>query len=265
MRDSVPERLFATYTDPAPTAMPDGSRPTSIVASTARVAGSIRDTVPSRLFATQIAPSPTAIGPAPLPTGLALVALGIQGPCATPDTDCLWSGASSVQATKGGAPPGSGLGGSADSLDGDGCQTNEAAAPDSTATGQGTVVVDATSVRGVSLALRSTYASVETTLDEAEVLNAVLPAGAPFTQDDLTCAKNQMIDELAARQQVLELMGYLLTIETNQQTGIDITLQDVAEVSPPRGSSRAQPMSPIKSPENQTEPCGPHESTCAST
>ena len=50
--------------------MPDGSRPTAILASTARVAGSIRDTVPSRLFATQIASSPAAIGPGPLPSGI---------------------------------------------------------------------------------------------------------------------------------------------------------------------------------------------------
>ena len=73
MRETVPERLFATQTAPAPTAMPDGSRPTGISALTERVAGSIRATVPSRLFTTQIAPAPAAIGPGPLPIGIVSV------------------------------------------------------------------------------------------------------------------------------------------------------------------------------------------------
>ena len=81
MRETVPERLFATHTAPAPTAMPEGSRPTGISASTERVAGSIRDTVPSRLFATQIAASPAAIGPGPLPSGI--VSVTAPAPAAT--------------------------------------------------------------------------------------------------------------------------------------------------------------------------------------
>ena len=73
IRETVPERLFATHTAPAPTARPDGSRPTAITASTARVEGLIRDTVPSWLLATQIAASPAAIGPGPFPSGIVSV------------------------------------------------------------------------------------------------------------------------------------------------------------------------------------------------
>ena len=49
---------------------PFGPSPTGIVARTPFVAGSIRVTVPSRLFATQTAPAPTATASAPLPASI---------------------------------------------------------------------------------------------------------------------------------------------------------------------------------------------------
>ena len=72
MRVTVPSRLFATQTDPPPTAMPTGAPPTGTVVVTARVVGSIRTTASSNVSATQTASTPTAIplGPRPTPKGV---------------------------------------------------------------------------------------------------------------------------------------------------------------------------------------------------
>jgi len=144
----------------------------------------------------------------------------------------LWSGAGTAAAGTAAAaqaaPDSSGR--SADSLDGDGCDTETGGAPDSADTGQGTLVVDAAAVRSVSLVLRSTYPSLTTTLDEAEVLSLKPPSGTvPFTADDFSCAQNQMIDELAAREQVLELMELAGNIETNSATELSVDFSDFAD------------------------------------
>ena len=70
IRVTVPSPLSATHTEPAPTATPAGSSPTRIVAVTARVSGSIRTIVSSPLSATHTPPSPIAIALGPLPSGI---------------------------------------------------------------------------------------------------------------------------------------------------------------------------------------------------
>src|SRR5689334_5475938 len=59
-----------THTDPSPTAMspPGPGTPTSIVAETLSVPGSMRDTVPSPWLSVHTAPAPTAMNRGALPT-----------------------------------------------------------------------------------------------------------------------------------------------------------------------------------------------------
>src|SRR5882762_11858557 len=61
-----------THTDPSPTAMspPGPGTPTSIVATTLFVFGSIRETLPSPWFSDQTAPAPVAMKRGALPTGI---------------------------------------------------------------------------------------------------------------------------------------------------------------------------------------------------
>ena len=119
---------------------------------------------------------------------------------------------------------------SANTLDGDGCATAPPPAPASDTTAAGQLVVDAGSVRDVSLLLRSTYMSYTTTLNTDLVGSVNMPAGAaPFTAADLNCAKSQMLDELAAREQVIALMNAVQLFENNSQTGVDAQLAKVAQ------------------------------------
>ncbi len=143
-----------------------------------------------------------------------------------PDTPpVLWTGGTAT--ATGTAVPGVALAGSADSLDGDGCVTNEAPAPTSDAAGQGTVV-DASSVRSASLVLRNTYAS-SLTLDPGAPGFVKLPGGAPFTQSDLDCAINQMHDELDARNTVSDLVYRVTDSAAGLGGVIDVDLGQVAE------------------------------------
>src|SRR4051794_5262398 len=61
-----------TQTDPSPAAIspPRPGTPTSIVATTVFVFGSMRDTVPSPWFSVQTAPSPAAMKRGTFPTGI---------------------------------------------------------------------------------------------------------------------------------------------------------------------------------------------------
>src|SRR3954468_21399115 len=61
-----------TQTDPSPTAMspPPPGTPTSIVATTVLVAGSIRDTLPSPWFSVPTPPLPAAMNRGALPTAI---------------------------------------------------------------------------------------------------------------------------------------------------------------------------------------------------
>ena len=72
---TVPSPLFATQTEPAPTAIPVGACPTGIVDVTARVLGSIRVTASPSVSATQTAPWPIAIPLGPWPT-----VIGVSSP-----------------------------------------------------------------------------------------------------------------------------------------------------------------------------------------
>src|SRR5437868_4508888 len=71
MRDSGNSNAV-THTDPSPTAMspPPPGTPTSIVAATLFVFGSIRDTLPSPWFSVHTAPAPVAMKRGDLPTGM---------------------------------------------------------------------------------------------------------------------------------------------------------------------------------------------------
>ena len=120
------------------------------------------------------------------------------------------------------------LAGSADSLDGDGCVTNEAPAPASDSNGQGTVV-DASAVRNASLVLRNTYAS-SLTLSPPPPNSVTMPSGkVPFTQADLTCALNQMSDEVRARNTVSDLVYRVTDSAAGLGGVIDVDLGQVAE------------------------------------
>src|SRR5690349_569383 len=61
IRTTVPASVFATQTNPPPTASADGPPGIGIVCCTVFVAGLIRDTAPRSDMATQIDPAPAAI------------------------------------------------------------------------------------------------------------------------------------------------------------------------------------------------------------
>ncbi len=58
--ETVPSRLFATQTEPSPTAMPVGPLPTAIGCTTSPEVGSIRTTLLAARCVAQSAPSPKA-------------------------------------------------------------------------------------------------------------------------------------------------------------------------------------------------------------
>ncbi len=98
----------------------------------------------------------------------------------------------------------------ADTLDGNLCATDD---PDATgAIGQ--------NVRSTSMALRRAYRSLDSTFSQTGVKDVVRPSGAPFTDADLTCAQNQMVDEIAARTAVAG---------TDGQGGFMNTLRDLGD------------------------------------
>ena len=70
MRVTVPSRLFATQTEPAPTATPVGTWPTGVVVVTARMTGSIRATALPSTSTTQTPEPSTATAPGALLTGI---------------------------------------------------------------------------------------------------------------------------------------------------------------------------------------------------
>lgn len=115
--------------------------------------------------------------------------------------------------------PATGAGRSADSLEGDGCASQEGTA----------VGAKGANVRTAAMALRDKYTSLTYELSEAEVLGVSLPAGAPFTAADLACAKNQLIDELAARRQAEKLFEVLRKPEQNLQGETVVDLGRIAE------------------------------------
>lgn len=84
-------------------------------------------------------------------------------------------------------------------------------------------------VRQASMTLRTAYQSVNTTFSQAQVQGTTRPADAPFTDADLTCAKNQMIDELAARDQVMLYMDVLKRPQQNLQGQTAVDFGQIAE------------------------------------
>ena len=107
----------------------------------------------------------------------------------------------------------------ADTLGGDACATSDPAATG--AVGE--------NVRGASMTLRRAYQSLNTTFSQAQVQGVTRPADAPFVDADLTCAKNQMIDELAARDQVMKFMDILQKPQNDLQGQTVVNLGQIAE------------------------------------
>ena len=131
----------------------------------------------------------------------------------------LWSGAD-AGACEGIDHSGSGGARRADNLDGDSCATTEAAASGA----------NAANVRIAATTLRAKYLDLSNEVSEATIATAAMPAaGAPFTEADLTCAKNQMIDEVAARAQVESFLGTLAQVQYESQAGEVTELSQAAE------------------------------------
>lgn len=107
----------------------------------------------------------------------------------------------------------------ADTLDSDAC-----AIVDPPATG-----ADGPAVRGASMTLRAAYQSLGTSFSEAQILGITRPADAPFTEADLVCAKNQVIDELSARDQVMSYMDILQKPQQNLQGQTVVNFGQIAE------------------------------------
>ena len=84
-------------------------------------------------------------------------------------------------------------------------------------------------VRRASMTLRAAYQSVNSNFSQAQVQGVARPADAPFTDADLTCAKNQMIDELAARDQVTLFMDVLKRPQQNLQGQTVVNFGQIAE------------------------------------
>jgi hypothetical protein len=106
----------------------------------------------------------------------------------------------------------------ADSLVGDECAASEAVA-----TG-----ASGPAVREAAMTLRARYTG-EAPLLPAEISSVTRPAGAPFTDADLACAKNQMIDEFNARAQVKKLVEDMeKPLTTTQSLGL-IEIKAAAE------------------------------------
>lgn len=132
----------------------------------------------------------------------------------------LWSEASAkaCEAEKTKTPSGEPEPQEADSLTGDECAETEAVA-----TG-----ASGTAVREASMTLRAHYTG-DAPLLSSEIANLKRPAGAPFTEADLNCAKNQMTDEFDARIQVGELTKNLAKPITGTQALGLIEIEQAAE------------------------------------
>ena len=107
----------------------------------------------------------------------------------------------------------------ADNLDSNHCSASD---PDAT----GAIGAN---VRGASMTLRGAYQSISTTFSQEQIKNTTRPADAPFTDKDLNCAKLQMVDELAARDQVTKYMDILQKPQQNLQGKTVVDLGQIAE------------------------------------
>jgi hypothetical protein len=132
----------------------------------------------------------------------------------------LWTGsdAAACEAEKTVKPSSETEPSEADSLVGDECAESEAVA-----TG-----ASGAAVREASMALRSHYPGVAPLLP-SEIESVRRPAEAPFTEADLTCARNQMVDELNARIQVRELITHMEEPLTKTQALGLIEIEQAAE------------------------------------
>lgn len=141
-------------------------------------------------------------------------AIGIS----TPEELPLWSGTDSSACSGIGHTGTSGTR-SADNLDGDACATTEAAASGA----------NAANVRTASLRMRSRYTDLAQVFGEGQIAGIAYPtAGAPFTQADLTCAKNQMIDEVKARAQTMTFIEQLEKVQYESEGRVVTELKVVA-------------------------------------
>ncbi len=140
-------------------------------------------------------------------------AIGIS----TPEELPLWSGADS-SACQGIDHTGTSGTRSPDTLAGDSCATTEAAAGGA----------EPANVRTASLRMRGRYTDLDQVFGEGQINDVAYPAGAPFAEADLTCAKNQMIDEVKARTQTMALVGQLEKVQYESEGRVVTELQVVA-------------------------------------
>lgn len=134
-------------------------------------------------------------------------------------TPTLWTG-TEAKPCEGVAHAGGAGTRSPDTLEGDQCASVEKAAA-------GAIPA---SVREASMALRSLYPSLGSKIiSETKVAETAMPAGAPFTEADLECAKRQLIDELAARAETITLMEYLEAPQRFTQSQVTADLGEIAE------------------------------------
>ena len=131
----------------------------------------------------------------------------------------LWSG-SSAAPCRGESHTGTEGTRRADNLDGDSCATSEASASGA----------DPAAVRSVSMHLRNQdYLSTDFEVAPSQIEAVQLPSGAPFTAADLTCAKNQMVDEVVAQSQVKKYIAQLRAAQVESQGSTAIELESIAE------------------------------------
>jgi hypothetical protein len=132
----------------------------------------------------------------------------------------LWGGGTGAAACEGEDRAGAEGTRRADNLDGDACAAGEASASGA----------DPGAVRSVSMHLRNQdYLSTDFEVEAAQIEAVQLPSGAPFTAADLTCAKNQMVDEVVAQSQVKEYMTELRAAQVESQSSTAIELESIAE------------------------------------
>lgn len=166
----------------------------------------------------RLTPAPGSTGATCQEVAFAYVAANAFGELIPGGPPALWEGA------RGRACQGVGHTGTAGPLRADNLDGNACAADDPVAIG-----ARGANVRSVSIGLRASYASLIPTFSESSVRNVVRPSGAPFSAADLTCAKNQLIDELAARTQAMRFMDILQKPQDNLEGETVVDLGAIAE------------------------------------
>ncbi len=169
----------------------------------------------------QLTPAPSASGATCQELAFAYIVWSLY-PDAVPGNgglDALWQG-SDAQNCEGVDHTGTTGPASPDNLDGDQC-----ASADPDATG-----AEPVNVRETSLTLRASYQDLSFKPNDDGLEQVSMPSDpkAPFTQADLTCAKNQMGDEFAAQEASNTWLNAIQAPFTNGQLSIENNLQSAS-------------------------------------